>query len=462
MSQIAKKKFLRAMLLGGLSVNLNHLKTRLIFHLSYPKGTDESVNAGIPYEYCKVSYPDFQDAVLMCIEAGKSCAIAKSDMSMAFRNVPLMKKFWRFLCLKAQHPATGKWYYFFDKCLPFGSSISCKIFQDISNAIAHIIKYKTGKKNLNYLDDYFFVHLLKALCDSQVEQFLWVCNEINFPVSLEKTVWGTTILIFLGLLIDTVEQVIRIPKEKIEKAMDMIDYCLQKTGGKVTVLEIQKLCGTLNFLCKCIVPGRVFLHRLYNLTSTKDHVPLKQHYHIRLTKENRQDLMVWKRFLSHPTVFCRPFLDMSMTMAEDIDMFSDASGKIGFGAYCGNNWSFGFWSQDFLNSEKPSIDYLELYGLTVGVLLWIKKFKHRSVCLYCDNESVKSMVNKTTGTCKNSMMLLRLIVLECLVHNVKISVQFVRSEHNGKADAISRGQWGRFRKLGPSMNRKPEEVPECI
>ena len=83
---------------------------RLIFHLSYPKGTDESVNVGIPYEFCKVKYPDFEDAVRLCIEAGCYCVIAKSDMARAFRNVPLKKSVWRYLILKAEHPISKKIY----------------------------------------------------------------------------------------------------------------------------------------------------------------------------------------------------------------------------------------------------------------------------------------------------------------------------------------------------------------
>ena len=47
----------------------------------------------------------------------------KSDMSMAFRNVPLKIVDFKFLVLKAEHPVTGKVWYFVDKCLPFGSSI---------------------------------------------------------------------------------------------------------------------------------------------------------------------------------------------------------------------------------------------------------------------------------------------------------------------------------------------------
>ena len=68
-------------------------KTRLIFHLSYPKKGD-SVNSGIPEDLCTVKYPDFMEAVAICLEAGEKCYCAKSDMSMAFRNVPMNKKSW--------------------------------------------------------------------------------------------------------------------------------------------------------------------------------------------------------------------------------------------------------------------------------------------------------------------------------------------------------------------------------
>ena len=66
-------------------------KTRLIFHLSHPK-SGESVNAGIPDDICSVTYPDFIDAVKVCMTAGRGCYCAKSDMSMTFRNVPMDRK----------------------------------------------------------------------------------------------------------------------------------------------------------------------------------------------------------------------------------------------------------------------------------------------------------------------------------------------------------------------------------
>ena len=311
-------------------------KTKLIFHLSYPK-TGDSVNAGIPKRYTSVVYPDFSEAVKLCFKAGKGAVCAKSDMSMAFRNVPLRPDCWALLVLKAYHPETGEEFWFFDKCLPFGASISCKIFQDFSNSVAHLVRYETKHPLVNYLDDYFFAALRKAICDGQVDVFLRICSEIQFPVSLEKTVWGCTLLIFLGLLIDTVNQLIGIPLEKLEKALDQIEFFLNKQTKKVTVLQVQRLCGTLNFICRGIVPGRAFTRRLYAIVSGDN---LKPHYHVRITEENRLDLLIWKTFLVNQQAFCRPFMEMCISTAEDIDMYSDAakSHKRGVGAYCSSQW----------------------------------------------------------------------------------------------------------------------------
>ena len=75
----------------------------------------------------------------------------------------------------------------------------------------------------NYLDNYLFAADLKYLCDEQMRTFLNVCKEINFQVALEKTFWGTTLLTFLGMLLDTEKQIICIPMDKLVKAMNWID-----------------------------------------------------------------------------------------------------------------------------------------------------------------------------------------------------------------------------------------------
>ena len=57
-------------------VSKDNSDTRLIFHLSYPRNS-QSVNSGTPAEFCSVKYPDFNEAVRLCMWAGINCKIGK-------------------------------------------------------------------------------------------------------------------------------------------------------------------------------------------------------------------------------------------------------------------------------------------------------------------------------------------------------------------------------------------------
>ena len=367
-------------------------------------------------------------------------------------------------------PLDGKWYYFVDKCLPFGTSISCAHFQEFSNSIAHIVRYFTKKECINYLDDYLFAALVAAVCNGQVKVFLEVCKMINFPVSLEKTFWGTTRLTFLGLLIDTVLQCVCVPVDKVERAKKLIwDIRSRRT---VTVHQLQKLCGFLNFICRAVPPGRAFMRRLYVYTGIspngKKNGTVKRllpHHHVMVNREIWSDLDVWDIFLAYPTVYSRPFTDFTKTQnSVDIDMFSDASKNfdLGFGIFCGDQYFIGNWD-DFTREVNPSIAYLELYAVTTAVLLWIHKFKNSKVCLFVDNRSTMDMINGASSKCKNCMVLIRLITLEGLKHNVAIKAKHVRSKANDLSDALSRVQMFRFKRLlrrkRKIMQEKPVPLP---
>ena len=425
---------------------------RLIFHLSYPKDGD-LVNSFTPCDRCTVKYPDFSDAVRLCLKAGKSCKIAKSDMKVAFRNLGIKPKHFAWLLLKAKSPFDGLTYFFVDKCLPFGSSISCALFQAFSDAIAAMVSYRTKQDLVNYLDDYFFVALLKLMCNGQVDEFLLVCKMVNFPVSLDKTFQATTRLTFLGMLLDTELQVVCIPQDKVVRAQVLLDYLLNKKSKKMTVKMLQKLCGFLNFLCRGIVPGRAFTRRLYGALEGKSH--LKMHHHFRINSEMRMDMQVWRTFLDSPTCFCRPFLDFDKTwLPEELVFYTDASRnfQLGMGGYWNQSWFCQPWNIAFMRKYQPSIQFLELYAVTAGLLIWMKNFQNKRIVVYCDNQSVMNMLNHGSSNCKYCMVLIRLVILESLIWNVSVYAQHVKSKDNGIADALSHLDWPRFYKLTENMD----------
>ena len=418
--------------------------TRLIFHLSHPrreKGElQESVNGNTVAEECSVKYPDFDDAVRLCLHHGVNCYAGKSDFKSAFRNLGMRKEDWCLLVMKAESPLDQQTYFFFDKCLPFGGSISCAHFQLFSDAVAHIFTHATGRRVVNYLDDFLFVGKTKKECNDQMHTFLSICRAIGFPVSMEKTYWASQNIVFLGIMMDTRTQKVYLALEKIEKAKSLIYKLITKKKGEI--LEIQRLCGLLNFFAKCIIPARAFTRRIYSNTRNYN---LKPRHHVGIKPETVMDLTLWLQFLNSQQFYNRPFTDFSKTLtARDIQFYTDSSGKIGCGGYCGTAWFAAQWDKQFLRENNPSIEYLELYAVAVGVLNWLGNYPNSSICLYCDNRSVVDMLNSTSSSCSNCMILIRLIVLEGLRCNTKITARHVVGRDNLIADCLSRAK---FREL---------------
>ena len=440
--------------------------TRLIFHLSYPRNSlKQSVNANTPDQLKRVKYSDFDQAVLLCIEeGGEFCFLSKSDMSAAFRQVEIRPEHWRYLIMMARCPLDGKTYYFIDKCLPFGAAISCAIFQKVSDAISFIVYKRTNKKNVNDLDDFLFLALLKWLCDHQMRCFLDICEVIGFPVAMEKTVWSTTRLVFLGLLIDTMERMIFVPLEKLQKGRDLVDKLLQRQSKKTTIRELQELCRFLNFLGRAVVPGRAFTRRLYHFTKNDKYKP---HHHVRINQEMKLDLQMWKLFLYHHSALARPFLDFTRNgtiSASKIDFDSDASGnfRLGMGATCAPNWILQQWNEEFCKKVKPSIEYLELYAVVTGVLLWIERYRNKRVIIFCDNMSVVNMINNTSSSCRNCMVLIRILVLKGLTENVRVFAHHLSSKQNCFSDALSRLKLDTFWKLAKIHNKQFNQIPDSM
>jgi len=86
---------------------------------------------------------------------------------------------------------------------------------------------------------------------------------LGVPFAHEKKVGPATVLIFLGLEIDTIEIVIRNP---LHKSVELIKALETMLGKKVTLKELESLVGVLSFFCRGVRSGRAFL-RFYDVMS---------------------------------------------------------------------------------------------------------------------------------------------------------------------------------------------------
>ena len=285
---------------------------------------------------------------------------------------------------------------------------------------------------------------------------------------MEKTVWATQQIVFLGMLLDGNKFLLSIPLEKSRKALELLEYVILKR--KVTIKQIQSLAGLLNFLNKAVIPGRTFTRSLYDNLHIRDKKGklLKQHHHTYLTKENVLDCQVWMSFLSGilPERLCRPFTDFHNEEEYTIlQFYTDASlnPKFGIGGIFNGQWFSQKWEAGFIETYRPSIEFVELLALVAGVLLWGNQIQNVKCTIFCDNSSVKDIVNGYATKCQYSLKLLRLLVLDNIMHNRKIKVKHLFSEENSCADALSRMDFKKFRRVAPeNVCDQPDLIPNEV
>ena len=255
---------------------------------------------------------------------------------------------------------------------------------------------------------------------------------MGVPIAQDKTEGPSPVITYLGLEIDAKHAQVRIPHAKVQKVFAQIQTCLNQR--KLTLVSLQSLIGSLNFLCRAISPGRAFLRRLIALSSGLT----RPHHRIRLTIGARLDLLLWLEFLSHFNGVSA-FHNLGWESSTAIDLYTDSAASIGFGAYFQGKWVQGLWPNDVL-VHPPSIAFLEMYPLVVAVKAWGPLLANRKVIFHTDNFAVVHIINKQSSRCDRVMHLVRVFVLDCLRFNVQFKAVHVPGCFNIIADALSHFQ----------------------
>ena len=68
-------------------------------------------------------------------------------------------------------------------------------------------------------------------------------------------------------------------------------------------------------------------------------------------------------------------------------------------------------------------------------------------------------INQQTTKDKIALKILRSLLLTLIKHNINLRARHIPGASNVIADAISRFQWDRFRKLAPSADQTPHPIP---
>ena len=372
--------------------------------------------------------------------------MCKTDISDAFKLIPIKPELWPFHGIKWNNQ-----YYFFTR-LVFGSRSSPKIFDTLSQAVCWIAE-KEFKINsiIHLLDDFLTVDPPNYLAERTMSLITHIFASLGIPLSKKKTVGPTKCLEYLGIILDSEKMEARLPQDKLVRICEMLVNF--KTKKSCTKKELLSLLGHLNFACRVIHPGRSFISYLISLSCSVKEL----HHHIKLTEACRLDLNMWLKFLSQWNGISF-FLNDHITKAADIKLFTDATDKA-FGGIYGNKWFQGHFPREIQSSldpkDKLSMAFNELYPIVMALILWGQQWKRKRLLFYCDNLATVNIINKGRSKSKMIMNLMRKLTFYSALNNITVHAEHIPGDTNDIADAISRFQTQKFRRLAPNAEVKP-------
>ena len=333
-----------------------------------------------------------------------------------------------------------------------GCSSSCRTFEAFSTAVEWIAREKLLIDKLLHLLDYFLIiSSTYDVCKAHLALFIRLCDFLGIAIAPDKTFGPSTVLTFAGIELDSLTWEARLPQGKIDK------FCIAGflTRKKVTLKELQSLIGLLNFACSVATPGRAFLRRLIDLTRGIS----QPHFFIRLNRSVKSDLRIWQTFLSSFNGKSL-FLDDHWRNNQKLNLYTDASGAIGFGALFGREWCYGKWPENWF---KYNIAVLEFYPIVLSLCLWGHRMRNQCVLFFTDNQSLVSVINKQTSKDAERMSFIRTMVLVCLQNNILFKAKHVVGRRNVLADRLSRFQVDQFLQLAlVHMHRFPTSIPSHL
>ncbi|XP_040211442.1 uncharacterized protein LOC120942272 [Rana temporaria] len=338
-----------------------------------------------------------------------------------------------------------------------GCSVSCALFEQFSSFLEWVVRDVAGVDSvIHYLDDFLCIGPAGSkVCAVLLATLEHIAERFGVPLAPDKTEGPRSVIQFLGIVIDSEAMECRLPADKLEGLKEEVRGMIGMR--KVQLRALQSLLGKLNFACRILPMGRIFCRRLAASTAG---VRLPNHY-VRLVKEHREDLWVWHSFLE---AFNGRALWMSGPVSNfDLELYTDAAGGSGFGAFFQGQWSAGPWPQSWLSAGfTKNLVLLELFPVVLAVELWGTSFRDRKVRFHGDNLGVVQVINRVTASSPPVIRLLRHLVLRCLQLNVFVYAVHLPGVENVVADALSRFQWDRFRELVPEAGERGVPCPEWL
>lgn len=420
---------------------------RRIHHLSYPAGDPSAINHGIPERYGAITYSGIEDAIRAIQLFGPGCILIKRDFEAAFRHTPVSP---------LDTPLLGfQWQkrFYAERFLPFGLQTAPYLFNLFAEVFHWILEAELSERGLeaiviHYLDDFLVILPSTAILEVYTESFSELCCAVGLAIKTAKNEEGV-LACFAGFELDTQTMTIRLPQKKLTKARHLVRNAIELNS--LSLVDIQRITGYLNFLTTVVPLGRTFLRRLYNM---EVHFPpggkiCKR----RLSREAKKDLSWWRQILENT-----PERSIALRVREVVEAWSDAASSEGLGGFFIEptqntprpHSAFSIPLPDYILKAREHINTLEMRAVEQVLLYWSREWKGKRLVIHVDNQAVTyGLANGTI--CGAPMRILRRCLLLATEYDLDIDARWVSTTENALADALSRADYLKIANIAPQL-----------
>jgi hypothetical protein len=394
-------------------------KIRLIHDLSRPDGGLNRYGVDSSVKYTSLDY------ALTLLKS--DCYLAKIDLSEAYRSIPINSCCFGLTGLQWTFFGHETPTYLYDARLPFGSSLSCRIFQSISDSIVRIMA-KKGYLIVSYIDDFMLISDTKVGCDAALAALILLIEDLGLTINWDKVALPSQNMTFLGVNIDCVNRVLSLPAKKLAEAKTLVCSWSRKT--KCTKKELQSLIGRLNWCSKVVRGGRTFLRNLIDLLPK---VTQQWHY-VRLTPGAKSDINWWIVGLTR--------FHGSTPFAVDIPLhtheFATDACLIGGAGHFMDDWFYTSWSVDYPELAGADINILELQTVLVAAKRWGPSWSGCHLLVRSDNFATVAAINNSTTRSPGLLSIVKELFWLSVQYNFRLSAKHIAGTLNIFSDNLSR------------------------
>ena len=122
---------------------------------------------------------------------------------------------------------------YIDHCIPFGLRSALKLLNVLADLLAWIAQNAGVTYLIHYLDNYLTMGPpASATCQQNLDTFTSLCAGLGVPLAPDKLEGPSTLLSFLGIILDTEQMEIRLPSDKLTRMLALLQTWLPKKKAK--------------------------------------------------------------------------------------------------------------------------------------------------------------------------------------------------------------------------------------